>query len=280
MNSINLLPKEIVHRNNILKQRIIIILASVSIYAIIIVSYSFFYADYVMSDLQLTAAKAQLDSIDQVIMKKIEEQRTPVEEEKIKKIISLLNVHPYFSKAFEHINSILSKNVYLMSGDFSIPDEQNVVFKFNAKAKDYRSAMEQISLFKEDYWINDVRVGTFSGNEGNEISFDGSLALKREIISYHDNYWEYGLALIDTNKDGSIKLTNYSAETAKTDNGTTINVKFDGIAYNVEKIKEFEDLIKNSSKFIKEVKVNFDEKKSVDAAVIEFNGTAKIVLDN
>lgn len=280
MNSINLLPRDVIRKNNILKQRVVVMAVTLSIYAIILLSYSYFCADYVFSEMQLKAMRPRLENINEMIKRKIDEQAVPVEEEKMKNIIALLRDHGYYSSALEHLVEIINKNVYLNAGDFAAVDDNSVAFEFGAKSKDYKSAMEQVSIFKKDYWIDDVQINSFSGSEGDEIEFEGTIKFKKDVILYHDNYWKYGLALLDMNEDRSIKISNYSAETEKIGDSRIINVKFNGFAYDKEKIKQFEDFLGKASPFIKEIKINFGEKKNGSSARIEFNGTIKVVLGN
>ncbi|MFZ2970399.1 MAG: hypothetical protein WA063_04590 [Minisyncoccia bacterium] len=215
-----------------------------------------------------------------MIKKKIDEQRFPAEEEKMNNTVALLKDRGYYSKALENLVKIINKNVYLNTGVFSVDSDNSVTFKFSAKSKDYKSAMEQISIFKQDYWIDDVQVNSFSGKDGEEIEFEGMIKFKKDVILYHDNYWRFGLALLNMNEDKSVKISNYSAETENVNDSKITDAKFNGFAYDKEKIKQFEDFLGKSSPFVKEIKINFDEKQNGNSGRIEFNGTMKVVLGN
>lgn len=277
MSSINLLPKNIIIKEDSAKRKRDVFLISFFMLSVSVIAYAIIHTNRVSAVKELSYVDLRLEGLDKDIKKELNKNKFPIKESKIKDAVILLNDHNYYSKALKTIQNIINNDVYLVSGGFSSGNEENLTFSFSGFAKNYMAAMEQIAVLKDSFWINKVNVYNFSSGEGEEVQFDGDVILNKDIISYSDNYWDFGLALLSSRTDRFLKIENYSANLIKTtDKKDVIEVEFNGIAYEEERLALLEDNLKEIKPFVIDASVFYDSNKKQESGFIEFEGNMKL----
>ncbi|MEA2098061.1 MAG: hypothetical protein U9P70_03235, partial [Patescibacteria group bacterium] len=218
----------------------------------------------------------RLEKLDEDIEMGISRNRFQVEESKIKDVASLLDNHSYYSELLEMLQDVISDNVYLTSCDFSFGDKGNLSLVFTGSAKNYVAAIEQIAIFKDSYWIDNVNIDALADSGTGEITFNGSLGLKRDLILYHEYYWNFGIELLSLKIDRDLKIEEYSAVLKGYDSEDILEIKFSGISYDEKKMILFENDLKEIGDFIKDVSVSYDLSEEEHPSVIRFNGKMKL----
>ncbi|MCK4591810.1 hypothetical protein KAT63_00010 [Candidatus Parcubacteria bacterium] len=277
MSSINLLPKNIIIKEDSAKRKRDVFLISFFMLSVSVIAYTIIHTNRVNAIKELSYVDLRLEELDKDIKKELNKNKFPIKESKIKDAVILLNNHNYYSKALKTIQNIINNDVYLVSGGFSFGNEENLTFSFSGFAKNYMAAMEQIAVLKDSFWINKVNVYNFSSGEGEEVQFEGDVILDKDIISYSDNYWDFGLALLSSRTDRFLKIENYSANLIKTtDKKNVIEIEFNGIAYEEEKLALLEDDLKEIKPFVIDALVFYDSNKEQESGFIEFEGNMKL----
>lgn len=276
MSSINLLPKNIIVEKDSARQKRDIFLISFFMLFISVVSYVVIYTSKVNAIKELDYVDLRLEKLDEDIEMGISRNRFQVEESKIKDVASLLDNHSYYSELLEMLQDVISDNVYLTSCDFSFGDKGNLSLVFTGSAKNYVAAIEQIAIFKDSYWIDNVNIDALADSGTGEITFNGSLGLKRDLILYHEYYWNFGIELLSLKIDRDLKIEEYSAVLKGYDSEDILEIKFSGISYDEKKMILFENDLKEIGDFIKDVSVSYDLSEEEHPSVIRFNGKMKL----
>ena len=186
MNSINLLPKSVIHQKRSSAQNRAGFLLSVSIIAISIMIYSgLLIKDKFVSD-KIVFVNNDLVSYESMIDREIESKKIALRENKFKEMEVVLGDHTYYSKAFEVILDLINNDVYLASGSFSSVGGNSLVFSFSATAKNYDSAMRQIALFKDVFLIDEVSASTKpEASRTSSPAFERATSLSAYFILSH-----------------------------------------------------------------------------------------------
>ncbi|MCK4892049.1 MAG: hypothetical protein KAS78_05260, partial [Candidatus Pacebacteria bacterium] len=164
MSSINLLPKNIVIKEDSAKRKRDIFLISFFMLSVSIIVYAVIYINDANAVKELSYADSRLEELDKDIKKELDKNKFPIDENKIKDAVILLDDHNYYSKALEIIQDLINNDVYLVSGGFSSSNEENLTFSFSGFAKNYMAAMEQVAVLKNSFWINEVNIYNFSSS--------------------------------------------------------------------------------------------------------------------
>jgi Tfp pilus assembly protein PilN len=276
MPSINLLPKHIKLKNKLSERRKGIFVVSFFLVTISVISYLGVYIDRSSASNEVNLLNSRLETLDKDIRNEIDNNNSPLMEEKIKDITLLLDEHHYYSKAFRLVQNIIIDNAYLASSDFSI-DKENLILSIEGNTENYLVAVDQIAALKNSYWFDDVEFDNIVAAGEGEVKFSAKMKLKKDLILYHRHYWDFGLALLSSKTNRYLKINEYSAvlkEAANQEN--FIEVKFSGIAYDEEKLESLENDLREMEIFVKEVSVFYDLNKKESSGAINFSGEMEL----
>ena len=279
MSSINLLPKNIVIKEDSAKRKRDIFLISFFMLSVSIIAYAVIYINDANAVKELSYVDSRLEELDKDIKKELDKNKFPIDENKIKDAVILLDDHNYYSKALEIIQDLINNDVYLVSGGFSSSGEEDLTFSFSGFAKNYMAAMEQVAVLKNSFWINEVSIYNFSSSGDEGTQFEGDVIFNKDIIAHSEDYWDLGLSLLSSRTDRFLKIENYSANLVEsTDEEYIIEIEFSGIAYDKDKLVLLEDNLKEVEHFIVDASVSYDLDKEQESDFIEFKGSMRISL--
>jgi len=282
MSSINLLPEDFKFKGRDSKEKITVVMLSFFLIFVSAVSYVGVYIDKVYSLNNSVRLDSETEKIDAEIKKEINNSELISVKDKTENVKDLLGEHRYFSKALKLLQDTMADDVYLTKSDLSLDKKDgSLVLKFDAIAKNHLAAVDQIVAFKSSYWVEDANVGGFSSDKDGRIGFGGNLKLKKDLVLYHDDYWNFGLDLLSSKIGRYIKITKYFAKLEKKtgdDGENVIEIKFNAVAHNKEKIALFEDSLKQMEIFVRDVSIFYDmnESKDTKEKTIGFRGEMKL----
>lgn len=275
MSSINLLPRNLRDEDGQNEQKMITALSVLLVVASIIFSVVIYASKTIAMD-KLDSLDAESEKIDNDIEKAINGSELFLVRDRVKDIVSLIDDHRYFSKALKVVQGVVTDDVYLSENNFSLDGDGSLVLEISGIAKNYQSAVNQIAVFKNSYWINKVNIGNISSDENGETNFSGELELKKNLVLYHKYYWDIGIVLLSSKVDRDLIINEYSAVLKKYGDEDIVEIKFSGIAYDEEKLIALKDGLKQSGTFIKDVDVFYDLNKKETSGTIKFNGEIKL----
>jgi len=277
MSSINLLPKNFVDKKYLVKRKrdtylISCFMLLFSITAFIIV---FFMNNTLVKE--LSYIDLRLNELDVEIKMGLNENKLPVEENIINDAKILLDSHNYYSKALNVVQKIVNNDVYLIHGGFNVADQEDLIFSFSGFAKNYMAAIEQIVVLKDSFWIKEVNIYTFTSDKDEGVEFEGAVVFNRGILLYREEYFNFGLEILSSRTNRFLKLENYSANLIEfVDDEDLIEIEFDGIAYDKDKLILLEKSLENASRFVKSVSVSYDLDEKQDSDFIKFKGNMQL----
>lgn len=279
MSSINLLPKKMRFKENKEKQRRIFFAFSVLLLIISVISYLGVYIEKTIASDKSEKLNLEMKKVSTDIEKEMENNKLLLTKNGIKDITKILNDHNYFSKAFSVIQNIVTDDICLEESNLSFNKDENLVMEVSGTADNYSAVVNQIAIFKNSYWIDNVEIESISYEEKDgDIVFSGNLKFKREVISFHENYWDSGLLLLSLKVDRYLSIDSYSAELKEMpdSNENFVQVSFSGIAYDAKKLIPLENDLKQMDAFIKSASVTYDLNKKNDNNTIDFSGEMKL----
>lgn len=281
MSSINLLPKDFDTQGNGKREKASIVALSFFLMLVSIISYSAIYFSKTdnsntskLLDIEIQKTKDQME-------KEYNKNKLFSMENSAEDAEALLKEHYYFSKALKALQMAITDDVYLTKSDLSFDEESNLIFSIEGVAKNYSAAISQIAVFKDSYWIYDAKIGNIRNTENGETVFDGELTANKDLVLYHENYWEFGLALLSSKIDRDLKIDKYDAVLKETkDAGSVVDVEFNGVAYDEKKLSLLENDLKQMGLFVKEASISYDAGNSGDKKesqnAIKFKGKMKL----
>lgn len=277
MSSINLLPKNFGFEKKKEKQKKMMIICSAFLISIAVISCLATYAYKIAVSKKSDSLDYEIKGINNNIEKEISDNESFLTVDRIKNVRELLDDHKYFSKVFNIIQNVISEDVYLTESELLF-DDGELSLKISGVADNYLTAVNQVAIFKNSYWIDDVKINEISADEGNEAQFEGSLKFKKELVSFREDYWDFGLALLSSKVDRYIKIDEYSAVLIdeKDNNENSIKVKFGGIAYDEERLVLFEDNLKQVKVFVKSISISSGLDKKDNNKIIKFEGEMEL----
>ena len=276
MSSINLLPKHIKLKNKLSERRKDIFIVSFFLAAISITSYLGVYIDKSFASDKVNLLNSRIEILDKDIRSEIDNNNSFLMDKKIKDITLLLNEHHYYSKAFKLVQNVIIDNVYLTNSDFSVKNG-NLILSIEGNAENYLAAVDQIAVLKNSYWFDSVEFDNIAAAEEGEVTFSAKMKLKKDLILYHKNYWDFGLALLSSKTNRYLKINKYSAVLKEAaDQGSFIEVKFSGIAYDEKKLESLENDLKGMENFVKKASVSYDLNKKESSGAIKFSGEMEL----
>lgn len=276
MSSINLLPKNVKLKNKLSEQRKGVFAVSFLIAAISVISYLGAYIDKSSASNEVNLLNSRLEALDKDIKSEIDNNNSFLMEEKIKDATLLLDEHHYYSKAFKLVQNTIIDNAYLINSDFSV-DGENLILSVVGNAENYLAAVDQIAVFKNSYWFDDVKFDNIAAAGNGEVKFSAEMKLKKDLISYHRDYWDFGLALLSSKTNRYLKINEYSAILKEAaDQESFIEVKFSGIAYDEKKLESFENDLRGMENFVKKASVSYDLNKKESSGAIKFSGEMEL----
>jgi len=285
MSSINLLPKDFEPQKDEKKQKKIVIICSIFLIVISIIS-------LVAVSVGKTAVLKKSDSLDfemEEISNKIEEEINGSElflmADGAENVRELLDDHNYFSKVFNVVQNVISEDVYLTKSELTFGEDGSLILEISGVARDYSTAVNQIAIFKNSYWIEEAEINSIASSDGEassggETIFNGSLEFKEDVVLFREYYWDFGLALLSSKMDRYIKIDKYSASLVEKElNGeNSIKIKFSGIAYDEGKLISFKNNLEEEKIFVENILVSYDLNEKNDNKIIEFEGEMDIEL--
>jgi len=276
MSSINLLPKNVKLKNKLSEQRKGVFAVSFLIAAISVISYLGVYIDKSFASNEADLLNSRLEALDKDIKSEIDNNNSSLMEEKIKDATLLLDEHHYYSKAFKLVRNTIIDNAYLVNSDFSV-DGENLILSVRGNAENYLAAVDQIAVFKNSYWFDDVKFDNIAAEGGGEVKFSAEMKLKKDLILYHRNYWDFGLALLSSKTNRYLKINEYSAILKEAaDQESFVEVKFGGIAYDEKKLESLENDLRKMEIFVKKASVLYDLNKKESSGAIKFSGEMEL----
>jgi len=281
MPSINLLPKDIGAQGNGGGEKASIVALSFFLMLVTIVSYSAIYLSKTNNSNTSKLLDVEIQKTNDQIEEEYNNNKLFSMEGSAKDAEALLKEHYYFSKALKMLQMIITDDVYLTKSDLLLSEDGNLVFNIEGIAKNYLAAINQIAVFKDSYWVYDAKVGDIKNTENNEAIFSGKLTANKDLILYHENYWEFGLALLSSKTNRDLRVDKYDAVLKETENiGNIVDVEFSGVSYNEEKLLLLENDLKQMNLFVKEVSISYDlddlSEKGEAQNTIEFKGKMKL----
>ena len=277
MPSINLLPEKFRLKENEERQKRLIFMFSALLLVISLVSCLVIYISKTTASNESKALDSEIGKVSAEIEKKISENELFLMKNEIKSITELLDGHSYFSKALNIVQDMVTDDIYLKDSKLSFDEEGNLIMEISGIANSYLAAVNQIAIFKNSYWVDKTEISDISTEEENSVNFSGSLKLKKEVVSFHKYYWDFGLALLSSKIDRYLKIDEYSAVLKKREDGKDyIEIKFSGVAYDEKKLNLFESNLRQMKVFVKDVSVRYDLKKKNDNDTIDFSGKMKL----
>ncbi len=276
MSSINLLPKYDKLKNKLSERRKGIFAISLFLAVISVISYLGAYIDKSSASNEVNLLNSKLETLDKDIENEIGNYDSSLMEEKIKDITLLLDEHHYYSKAFKLVQNTIIDNAYLINSDFSV-DGKNLILSVEGNAENYLAAVNQIAVFKNSYWFDNVEFDNIAAAGEGEVKFSAKMKLKKDLILYHKHYWDFGLEMLSSKTNRYLKINEYSAilkEVAGQE--SFIEVKFSGIAYDEKKLELFENDLREMEIFVKKASVFYDLNKKEDSGAIKFNGEMEL----
>ncbi len=235
----------------------------------------------------LAAAKSEVKKTEDKIESEIGNSEVLSVESRAGNIKGILSEHPYISQAVEMVRNKLIEGVYLdsfeLSQDNNKKNEDSGLLSLNIDiiAKSYGIVIEQIAVWRNSFWVEDVSVGKISIDPEGKINLSVNLKVRRDLIFYHNPEWDYGLAFLISKANRHLKINDYNAALKETKgiNKNKIEINFSGVAYNKEALISFEDNLKNDSS-AENVFVSYDLNKKDDFGRINFTGSATVDYDN
>lgn len=278
MSSINLLPKKIRYKEDEERRKKIIFAFSVLLLVISAVSYLGVYANKIIASNRSKELSVEMEKVSMDIEKEIKNNELFLTKNQIKDIAEMLGNHSYFSKAFNIIQNIIVDDVCLEESSLLLNEDEVLVMEISGVANNYSTVINQIAIFKNSYWIDEVEINDVSLEEEGGAVFSGNLKFRKEAILFHEDYWHFGLSLLSLKADRYLKINEYSAELKKAVDSDEefIEVKFGGIVYDAEKIVSLESDLKEMSSFVKSVSVLYDLNKKNDDNTIDFSGKMEL----
>jgi Tfp pilus assembly protein PilN len=284
MSSINLLPKDFGSKGNKKKQKKITVVLSVFLALILVVLYATVSIDKIIASKESDSLDSEMKKISDDIKKEVNDNELFLMGDKIKNIRGLLDSHNYFSKMFNVIQNVISEDVHLTKSELLFDEKENLTLRIDGVADSYLTAIDQIAIFKNSYWIDKVEIKNITTNNnadsGEEINFSGNLIFKKDLVLFHEYYWDFGLALLSSKIDRHIEVNEYSAVlvNGKADNKSFVEIEFSGVAYNEEKLIEFKNNLKQENNFIKSISISYGLDEKDNDRVINFKGNMELEL--
>ncbi|MFA7169277.1 MAG: hypothetical protein WC178_00265 [Candidatus Paceibacterota bacterium] len=193
-------------------------------------------------------------------------------------IKKLTDEHLYLSKSIDFLKSVILKDVYLSQMKVVSDDETGIKMSIELDAKDYASVMNQIAVLKDSFWVESVDFSNIEMKENSEASASGDLILRKDLFTFHEQYWDFGIEKLASEVDRDVKITAYSIVLKKTKNEISgyedqqVQVTFEGITYDIESLDNFEKRIRNENITLESLDI-FKKESSVGIpGVMTFNG--------
>ena len=280
MSSINLLPKKIRYEESEERQKRILFTFSVLLLIISVSSYLGVHIDKTIASDKSKKLSLEMKMVSADIEKEIENNELFLTKNQIKDIAEILGSHSYFSRAFGVIQNITVDGVYLKESNLSLNKDGNLTMGIGGAADSYLTIINQIAVFKNSYWIDNVEINDISLEDESGVSFSGSLEFKGDVVLFHEDYWNFGLSLLSSKIDRYLEINEYSAELEKiADSGEKfVKVKFGGVMYDTEKPVLLENDLKQMSVFVKNVSISYDLNEKNDDNTVNFNGEMELIM--
>jgi len=228
MSSINLLPKSFnfddkKDQNNGSKFAILISLIMVLIPVML---YTVLHFKNINHFKAIDGLNSEVETINEEIKKKIENNKLLMVEDKAADANSLLANHPYFTKVIDLINENLIADLYPASMIIDFNKQELITVEFEAVAKNNATIASQILVFKNMVEIKDVIVDSIIPTKEGYKEFNVKLEIEKQIIFYKE--------LSDEEK--LIKNCEEAEEEIKKGD-SIIKIKVEGFCYLAEAIK-------------------------------------------
>ena len=282
MNSVNLLPRNVKEKKYVEDNKKGVFVISFTMLSLSIFCYAIIFIFNMAIAGESKFIDTKLGELDDSIIDEIDKNKSELIKDSIKNASALLDNHSYYSNAMNEIQNIINKDIYLTNGKFSLDEnKKRLTFKFQGYAKNASEALKQITVFKDNYWIDSIDITSINPKGNEEIVFDGTLFLKEDIILYHQEYWNRGLSILTSKTDRFLKIDYFTAELIEDKNGQKkVVANFKGYSYDSDRLEQFEDDLKSIKSFVTNAKISYDFKKDSSLDFYEFNGTMEYISYN
>lgn len=288
MPSLNLLPENFKPKGGEKREEsTTLVLASVFILlaGVVICAGIYFKKQSVLEE--LSAAELEVEKVEEKIEEEINKSETLLVESRAESIKNILLEHPYFSQAVKMVQGRLIEGTYLdgfglTQGVKNKNDEDSSLpLKISIVARSYGIVIEQIAVWRNSFWIEEVSIGKISIDSEGKINLSVDMKVKEDIIFYHEPHWDYGLAFLNSKTNRHLKVNSYDAILKKTRAGgeDKVEINFSGIAYNEKALIMFRDNLSDDSS-AENVFVSYDLNKKDNFERINFRGSAMVDYNN
>ncbi|MDD3190423.1 MAG: hypothetical protein PHI66_01895 [Candidatus Pacebacteria bacterium] len=275
MPSINLLPEDFTIDSYKKKEKIAVL--SLAIFFLVVSGFVYAGSEFGKRANQknLDTVNEQLTEVDKKIDEEIKSNEIFSSEFKKEDIEGALNNHVYFSKVLVFLKTIFTEDVALAEVDFKYDVATGYSAEIIANAKSYSAAIDQIAILKDSYWTKDAVFSEITAEQEGFVEMTGTVYLRDDLLSYHEEYWEYGIGIMKGELNRYIKLDSFSASLRdeKGEDGEkekVVLVKFGGVCYEESELKRMETNFSKNS-LVKEIKI--DRKVTDTPGVVKFSGS-------
>jgi Tfp pilus assembly protein PilN len=227
----------------------------------------------------------EIESVKGQIKTEIEKSDLLSSEYNKKDIEKVLGEHRYLSKELTFLKGLILQGVYLT--DLSCEPEKSTM-TMKLQARDYDTLIKQLLLFEDSFWLEQVKFsGVEKSKEDGSVTVEIELTVRKDLISFQEHYWDFGLGILSTRTNRYVEISNYAIALQKGENGEEdsegqaqkVTVSFEGKAYDKEHLDEFEKSLKSADGVEKSTLNRFslaDDKPGV----INFRGNVTLKYDN
>lgn len=288
MPSINLLPENFIIEAYKKREKI-------AIYILAVVFLLSSLAVYGLVELDRQAVAKSSDTLDTQIADTKKLIDTEIKKSEVlssdynkKDIEKLLGEHTYLSRAAAFPQGLIVENAYVSDMDFNAASS---VLNLSLAVKDYDSFLKQVVIFKDSFWIDSFELGTVAKDrDSGNIQVGVELTLRKEMMSFHDQYWDFATGMLADKANRFVKISTYSVNLKKASKATekdsksgaassnkeTVLVTFDGEAYDQEHLDTFENQLNDMDDEVEKLTITRFDASDKKPGAIGFKGTMEL----
>lgn len=281
MPSINLLPENFTIEAYKKREKIAIYILAVFFLLSSVVLFA--YAQIGKMDLEKSSnvLDTEIANVRKEIEAEIEKSDLLSSEYNKKDIDKILKEHTYPSKINEFLRYSIIESVYLKEIEL---DSETGSMKIEVAATDADSLSRQMYIFSDSYWVDSAKFGDIDySTEDLLYSMSAVLSLKKDLLVFHEQYWEYATEPLVSVANRYVKISNFSAakQDKKDDNGKeeVVVVDFSGKAHNQDYLNDFENRLKIVSG-VKNLTIKSVDVPDDKPGIVSFKGNMELNYAN
>ena len=277
MPSINLLPENFTIEAYKMREK-----TAVYILAVFFVLSS--ALSYTLLELERRDVEKNTKVVDSEIEKVKGEIRSEIEKSDLlssqynkKDIEKVLGEHTYSSKGMAFLKNTIIKGVYLTKLNCE-PAKTSVTMSM--VVRDYDTLIKQLLILEDSFWVETVDFGDIQkSKEDGSIGVDVDVVFRKDMFSFQEQYWDFGLGVLSTHVNRYVEISSYSVslqETKGTNGDETVKkviVSFEGKAYDKKHLDDFEESLNGASEIDKKVTLSRFSLADDKPGVIDFRGS-------